>query len=246
MSNLLETKNKVVNLGIAKVNKSLSARLTLGFVAGAMISFGNMAYIKSVGILPDGIGLLIGASLFPVGLIIILLAGGELITGNMMVVGTSYLNKKVSLSAMWRNWFSITFANFIGAAFVAFISIYLGFFNGIEETLIQASQSKIAFSAGQIFISGIMCNWFVGLSVWLNVAIKDGIGKIIGIWFPVMVFVYLGFQHSVANTYLLLSAKFLSDISGGQIFQNLVLSYLGNIVGAMILVAGIYTVASKN
>lgn len=246
MYSLKETKNKVTHLGVAKVNKPFLAKFVLGFSAGAMISFGYLAYLQAVNTLGAGIGNLVGASLFPIGLIVILIAGGELITGNMMVVGTSLLNNKTTLKETLLNWLLITFANMMGAVFVALVSVYLGVFNGMEETLMNAANGKIAATSMQAFVSGMMCNWFVGLAVWLNVALKDGIGKIVGIWFPVMIFVYLGFQHSVANTFLLASAKVINGIGSGPIVSNLSFSYLGNIFGALIFVSGIYSLAAKD
>ena len=246
MYSLNETKNKVINLGVAKVNKPMAAKIVLGFVAGAMISFGFLAYLKAVSDFGSGAGKLIGAALFPIGLIIVLVAGGELITGNMMVVGTSWLNKKVTLKEMLGNWFVITIGNFIGAVFVVLVTYYLGLLDGLETTLLTATLTKIDVTNMQIFVSGIMANWFVGLAVWMNIALKDGIAKIAGIWFPVMIFVYFGFQHSVANTFLLISARIIHGIQISEIFNNLSISYLGNILGALILVSGIYTIASKD
>lgn len=246
MYSLKDTINKVIELGVTKVNKPLAAKIALGFSAGAMISFGYLAYLKAVNDFGVGAGTLIGAALFPIGLIIVLLAGGELITGNIMVVGTSYLNKKTTLKETLLNWLIITLANIVGAVFVALVSVYLGSFNGMEETLLNASNSKIGATAMQAIVSGMMANWFVGLAVWLNVALKDGIGKIVGIWFPVMIFVYIGFQHSVANTFLLASAKIINGISYSAIVSNLSFSYLGNILGSLIFISGIYTIATKD
>ena len=246
MYSLLETKNNVVDLGIAKVNKPFASKIVLSFAAGAMISFGFLAYLFSVRDFGPGLGTLIGATLFPVGLIIVLIAGGELITGNMMVVGASWLNKKVTTKEMLLNWLVISFGNVLGAVFVSWIGSYLGMYNGLEEALLNASNSKIAATTMQVFVSGMMANWFVGIAVWMNIALKDGIGKIFGSWFPIVVFVYFGFQHSVANTFLLTANKLVNGLQLSEILGNLSVSYLGNILGALIFVSGIYTIATKD
>lgn len=246
MYNLRDTKNKVVKLGVDKVKKPFAAKIVLSFVAGSMIAFGFLAYIKAVTDFGPAWGSVVGAAIFPVGLIIVLVAGGELITGNMMVVGTSYFNKKVTLKEMLMNWLVITIGNILGAVFVAYVSVYLGLFDGLEQTLLNAANSKINPTTMQIFVSGMLANWFVGLAVWMNVALKDGIAKIVGVWFPVMIFVYLAFQHSVANTFLLTAARIVHGMDLTSILNNLSFSYLGNILGALVLVSGIYTIASKD
>ncbi len=246
MFSLEESKERVVELGIAKVNKSLKAKLSLGFIAGAMISFGYIAYLKAVNELSQGVGALVGAALFPIGLLVILLAGGELITGNMMVVGTAFINKKVSFKEMVINWIHITLANALGAIFIAYSAKYLGIFDSMNLTLETAALSKMDAGILQIILSGMFCNWFVGLSVWLNIAAKDGAAKVIGICFPVMIFVYLGFQHSVANTFLLTANQLVNNSNVLDILNNLMLSYLGNIFGALIFVSGLYSIATND
>ena len=246
MYSLVEAKNKVVDLGIVKVNKPLAAKMVLSFVAGAMISFGFLAYFYALRDFGPGLGTIIGATLFPAGLIIVLLVGGELITGNMMVVGTSWINKKVTTKEMLSNWFVITIGNIVGAVFVAYVCSFLGMFNGLDEVLLNTTNSKIGQSVMQVFVSGMMANWFVGLAVWLNIVLKDGIGKIVGIWFPIVVFVYFGFQHSVANTFLFAAARMTIGIEISEILINLSVSYLGNILGALIFVSAIYTIATKD
>lgn len=176
MYSLDETVERVSELGVKKVHKSMKQRCILGFIAGAMISLGYLAYIKIVATVDGGLGNVLGASVFPIGLIVILLAGGELITGNMTVVGTSYANQKVSLKELTINWIVITLANLVGAVFVALI-LGRGELSHYTETVNRLAMGKAAYSPMATLISGIGCNWFVGLAVWLNVAIKDEIGR---------------------------------------------------------------------
>lgn len=243
MNDLDQTKNIITELGVKKVNKALEAKMILGFVAGAMIALGYVAHLKTLSL---NMNSFLAASLFPIGLIVILFAGGELITGNMMVVGTAYLNGKVTLKEMLVNWLHITLANIFGALFIVLICEKLNIFQVISDELVKTAMIKTSDNWGQLILSGMMCNWFVGLSVWLANAFKDGMGKIVGVWFPVMIFVFLGFQHSVANTFLLGGAYFLEAIDLGSYLYNFVFSYVGNALGALIFVSGFYTISSTS
>ncbi|MGX7060070.1 formate/nitrite transporter family protein [Vagococcus humatus] len=241
-----------INMGVKKVHKPLLSKLILGFIGGAMISLGYLAYIRVISSVAHEWGSfasLIGASVFPIGLIVILLAGGELITGNMMAVSIAWYNKKVTGKQLLQNWVVITLANLVGALFVAYFFGHLvgltssGVF--LEET-IAVAQSKVAATPLQAIISGIGCNWFVGLSLWLCYGAKDGAGKILGTWFPVMVFVAIGFQHSVANMFVIPAAIFEGGATWGQFIQNVIPVYFGNIIGGAVFVSGAYYVSLKH
>lgn len=229
--------------GVEKVKKSLGPKLLLGFIGGAMISLGYVAYMKIVATTPEALsffGTFLGAAVFPIGLVVILLAGGELVTGNMVAVSLAWLNKKIRWQEMVSNWLVITLANFIGAVFVAFFFGHVVGLTGqgayLHELLVVAD-AKLAATPLQAFVSGIGCNWFVGLGVWLSYGCKDSAGKILGIWFPIMIFVLLGFQHSVANMFVLSDAIIEGHISVWDFFTNIIPVYLGNIVGGVVFVS---------
>ncbi|MGY3724083.1 formate/nitrite transporter [Granulicatella balaenopterae] len=240
---ILETS---IEIGTKKIEKTLIAKLILGFIGGAMISLGYLAYIRvgaSIALDLPSIASLVGASVFPIGLVVILLAGGELITGNMMAVSSAYFAKKVSLLDLVKNWFVITLANIVGAIFVAY---FFGHFVGLthsgvyQEYVIHVAQHKVSVSFWQAVVSGIGCNWFVGLALWLCYGAKDSAGKILGIWFPVMVFVAIGFQHSVANAFVIPAAIFEGSITWMDFLYNFIPVYLGNIIGGAVFVSGFY------
>lgn len=235
--------------GAKKVAKPLLAKAVLGFIGGAMISLGYLAYIRVIASVAETWGSfasLIGASVFPIGLIVILLAGGELITGNMMAVAVAWFEKRVSFMELLKNWAWITLFNVIGALFVAFVFGHVVGLTAsgdyLHETLTLA-QGKIGASPLQAFLSGIGCNWFVGLALWLSYGAKDAAGKILGIWFPVMIFVAIGFQHSVANAFVIPAAIFEGGATWGQFIQNFIPVYLGNIIGGAVFVSGFYYLA---
>ncbi|MBO0432698.1 formate/nitrite transporter family protein [Enterococcus sp. DIV0660C] len=237
--------------GQKKIEKTWVAKCILGFIGGAMISLGYLAYIRVSASIPADLAsvqALVGASVFPIGLIVILLAGGELITGNMMAVSTAWMAKKVSFKELVINWLTITLANLVGALFVAFA---FGHVLGLTHSgvylnqVLSLAEHKVNVSWVQAVISGIGCNWFVGLALWLCYGAKDAAGKILGIWFPVMIFVAIGFQHSVANAFVIPAAIFEGSLSWTEFFRNFILVYLGNIVGGGIFVSGFYYLSYK-
>lgn len=234
-----ETAEICVKKGIEKTKKPLIAKLILGFIGGAMISLGYLGYMKVVAITPEELlflGTLLGASIFPIGLVVILLAGGELVTGNMVAVSIAWLDKKISGGAVVKNWLIITLANCLGAVFVAY---FFGHLVGLTSSgaylheIQVVAEAKLAATPFQAFLSGVGCNWFVGLGVWLSYGCKDSAGKILGIWFPIMVFVLLGFQHSVANMFVLSDAMIEGYAGLGDFFSNIIPVYFGNIVGGV-------------
>ncbi len=241
MHSLDETLMITAELGEKKVKKTLLAKWILGFIGGAMIAIGYMAFVILSSNIPGGMGQLLGASVFPIGLIVILFAGGELITGNMMVVATSFFSGKVTLKELANNWLVITLANIVGAMFVSYVfGIYLGILTPHQETLVKLAQGKVHYDPLRTLVSGIGCNWFVGLACWLSYAGKDGFGKFIGVWFPIMVFVLLGFQHSVANTFLLSAENYFGAVSISEFAMNFIFSYIGNIIGGAVFVGLFY------
>lgn len=241
-----EILEKTIHTGEHKIEKTFLQKAILGFIGGAMISLGYLLYVRIAAAGMDTLGhfaSVVGATAFPIGLIVILLAGGELITGNMMAVSAAFFARKISLSDLAKNWLVITIFNVIGSICVAY---FFGHLVGLtssghylEETLAVA-QAKIAATPLQAFISGIGCNWFVGLSLWLCYGAKDAAGKILGTWFPVMTFVAIGFQHSVANAFVIPAAIFEGGATWLDFLQNFVFVYAGNVIGGAVFVSLFY------
>lgn len=238
-----------IHIGEHKIEKNFLARAILGFIGGAMISLGYLLYVRVAASGMEVLGPLssfIGACVFPIGLIVILMAGGELITGNMMAVSAAFFGKKVSGKDLLANWAVITLFNVLGALFVAFVfGHFLGLTSSgiyLDET-VEVAHAKLAASPLQSFVSGIGCNWFVGLALWLCYGAEDATGKLLGTWFPVMTFVALGFQHSVANAFIIPAAIFEGQATWLDFIQNFVLVYLGNIIGGAGFVSLFYYLA---
>ena len=237
--------------GIAKAGLSPFNMMLLGFLGGAFIALGYVAYIRVVGAIPHewgGLAVLLGAAVFPIGLICILLGGAELITGNMMVLPVAWLAKRISWQAWLRNWLWVSGANLVGALFVAwFFGHYLGLTEGayLEKT-ISVAQAKVAADAGKAVVSGIGCNWLVCMAVWLCYATKSMVGKFFGVWFPIMIFVLIGFQHVVANMFVIPAAIWGgAPISWWQFGHNMLWVYIGNALGGAVFVGGFYFYAYR-
>ena len=244
--------NEIVDVaiakGIEKTKMPYKKISILSFIGGAFIALGYLAYIRVSGNLPaewGGLPHLLGASVFPIGLILILLGGGELITGNMMAVGAAWFSRKVSFVELLKNWFLVSFYNCLGAIFVAYLFGHvIGLTEGVflEKTILTAN-AKVNASFIAAFISGIGCNWLVGMGVWLGYGAKDYAGKILAIWFPIMIFVLIGFQHVVANFFIIPAAIFVGELSWLDFLLNIIPVWLGNAVGGALFVGGFYVMA---
>jgi formate/nitrite transporter len=247
-----------------KNESPISNVVILSFLAGAYIAFGGLlAEVVSTGMassgFPPGLIKLIMGAVFPVGLMLTIIAGAELFTGNNMYMAVGLLSKKSSWGKLAKNWSLSWIFNFVGALFVAYVLAYLSgimtadpYKAGAISIAMTKSLGGVHFlSAGkmvasitpfQAFIRAIGCNWLVCLAVYLAVASDDIIGKIVGIWFPVMAFVAIGFEHCVANMFFIPLGMFLgAPISWGQLlFNNLIPVTIGNIIGGAIFVGLLY------
>ncbi|WP_437609964.1 formate/nitrite transporter family protein [Erwinia sp. V71] len=239
-----------IQAGVNKSHASVSTLIILGFLAGAFIAMGFLLDIHVIYQLPadwGSFGGLLGAAVFPVGIILTVLAGGELLTGNMMTMPIAWFARQISGFAVLRNWFWVTVANFIGSIAVAyFFGHLLGMTEGdfLKKTVAIAT-AKVNADFMHAFISGIGCNWLVCLATWLAFASKDVVGKIFGMWFPVMAFVAIGFQHVVANMFIVPAAIFAGYLSWAEYLPNFVAVFLGNAVGGAVFVGLAYFLAFR-
>jgi formate/nitrite transporter len=247
----LQISELAIQAGTKKAHMALWPIMVLGFLAGAFIALGFLLDLHVSTMIPPAwasLGNLLGAAVFPLGLILVILAGGELLTGNMMTLPIALFSRQVSLGAVVRNWVLVTFANLLGALFIAY---FFGHLLGLTEgpflaKTVAVATAKVGASFTQAFISGIGCNWLVCLAVWLSYASKDVVGKIVGMWFPVMAFVAIGFQHVVANMFIIPAAIFSGSLSWMQFVDNAVPVFLGNAVGGAVFVALAYSVSYQN
>lgn len=220
--------------------------LILGFLAGAYIALGYLLYIRVVAAAPEAWGSmsgLIGALVFPIGLTLVLIAGGELLTGNMMALSIARLASKITTREVCWNLTLVTLSNFVGAVFVAYLFGHVLGLTGqgvYLDKVVDLAEHKMGESFLQAFVSGIGCNWLVALAVWLAYAADSMSAKIVGIWIPTTAFVALGFQHVVANMFLIPAAIFEGHFTWGQYIMNFIPVWLGNMTGGAIFVAAAY------
>lgn len=152
------------------------------------------------------------------------------------------MNKKITASQMFRNWGIVWVANLIGSVALAFIVFYGGVLGGDSATkAIAIAESKATLDVMTLILRGILCNVLVVLAVWMAASAQDVISKLFACWFPIMLFVLCGFEHSVANMYfipvgMLLGAK----VAMGQLLSNLIFVTIGNIIGGAIIVPLLY------
>jgi formate transporter len=224
--------------------------LVSGFLAGAYIALGGLlAIMIGKGIAPTvvgdvrygGLGRLLFAAVFPVGLILVVVAGAELFTGNTAILVPGVLSGRAPVRGLVRNWALSYAGNFAGALFVAFALSYLARLCAAEPYLgaVRAmAVEKAHLSFGAAFWRGVGCNWLVCLAVWLACAADDVAGKILAVWFPIMAFVGLGFEHSVANMFFIPNGMLYgAEVGVGRFLAaNLLPVTLGNIVGGAFFV----------
>ena len=243
--------------GAKKTHRSWDRVLVSAFLAGAYISFGALVAITvSSGLDPARWGtlptLFMGAA-FTLGLVLVLIAGSDLATGNMMLVPLSAMRGKITGSDVVKNLTLVLVGNLLGALFVAFfLAVQTGVIGDADATgspllthdrLASIAEGKALHeSAWQVFLRGVGCNWLVCLGVWMSLAATSVSGKVLAIFFPIMAFVAMGFDHVVANMFFLPAAIFagVPGIGWDETLLNWLLAGAGNLVGAVVFVATSY------
>lgn len=258
-----EILEKVSDSGIAKAEGKTLRLLIWALLAGAYIAFGAQAsQMVSFNLLADpdslGVGRLVSAAVFPVGLMMVVLCGAELFTGNcLMIIGV--LDRKIRISGMLRNWVLVYLGNFLGALLVVALMKSTGLWETgsglLGASVIITAQAKVQLSFGQAFVRGILCNWLVCLAVWMSTGARETVSKIFAIWFCIGLFVISGFEHSIANMYFIpagiaaaadsgLAQLAGCDVSvltvGNFLIKNLLPVTLGNILGGGLFVGMVY------
>jgi formate/nitrite transporter len=188
---------------------------------------------------------LLGGLAFSLGLILVLVGGAELFTGNSLIV-FAWADRKITSARLLRNWGLVYVGNFIGASATA-VMVHWSGINGLGDgavaaTAMRIAEGKLALAPAEAFTRGVLCNVLVCLAVWLCFGARTVSGKILAIVFPIAGFVALGFEHSVANMYLVPAGWLAgSALVGGTAYAaNLLLVTAGNILGGGVLVALVY------
>ena len=248
-----------VNAGVVKANLSPGRMLVGGILAGAYIAFGGLLGVVVTAGMPvntwGNLPTLFFGAVFATGLIIVIIAGSELITGNMALLPLALTSRRTTAGRVAMSVVVVTIGNLIGSLLVAYVlAVKTGVIGSPDSVTGSAGALTFArlgaIATGKavtedslaIFLRAIGCNWLVCLAVWMSYAAEDIAGKILAIFFPIMAFVALGFDHVVANMFFLPAAMFANvpGIGIGSVVRNLVLAFVGNAVGGALFVAGFY------
>ena len=220
----MEIANTIVNVNEKRGDLKSKTCFLLGIMAGIFIGLGGLGNIivtQTLGNIDLGLSRLAGAAVFPVGLMLVVIAGGELFTGNSLMTLAVAKNKTTKLKLL-KNWSLVYIANFATKA-------------------VSIAQSKASIPIRQLFIRGILCNIVVTLAVWMATGAQDIISKIFACWFPIMLFVLCGFEHSIANMFFIPMGMMLgANISILELIINLIFVTLGNLLGGAFFVPFIY------
>ncbi len=248
-------------VGVGKVTSPWLSVLVLGLLAGAYIGFGGML-ATTLSFEPGVLGLsfsrFMAGVAFSLGLMLVVIAGAELFTGNNLMI-SSALAGRISFGRMAMRWALVYAANFAGALLLALLYYLTGLWKladgALGTAIVRTAYLKVNLSFLEALARGILCNWLVCLAVWMALASRQIIGKIFAIFFPIMAFIALGFEHSVANMYLIpegLLLKAWRGIAGpaglapeslswgGFLLRNLLPVTIGNIIGGAVFVGMSY------
>lgn len=256
-----EIPNIAFNAAINKAQLCIKHLLILGVLGGIYIGFAAEGSTMAVhDITSVGISRFLSGVIFSTGLMLVVICGAELFTGNVLLF-ICFLENKLSLMSMLRNWFWVYLGNIVGSVVLAYMMdmsglwMYNNFLHGGYALKIAVSKVNLTFV--EAFVRGILCNFLVCLAIWMGYAAKDITGKVWGIFFPIMLFITSSFEHSVANMYYLMVGLLLknnslivsaSELSGKvnsltvatAVTNNLLPVTLGNIIGGAIFVGSAY------
>ena len=241
-------------MGSTKVYQPNFKTFILAIFAGAFIAMGALgSQIISCGVVPVAFGRAMSGIIFPIGLAMVVIAGGELFTGNCLLF-IPVLDHQISWTDFAKNLIIVYLGNLVGSVFIAFIANFghvLSLYNGelVKSVVTTAAvKANIPFLDG--FLKGILCNVLVCIAVWASQAAEELSGRIIALYLPIFLFIVCGFEHSVANMYFIpagMMAQYVYGVSGHiTIFGflwNLIPVTLGNLVGGSLLVSGGYYLA---
>jgi formate/nitrite transporter len=251
--------------GTAKAGRDPLTLVVLGLLAGAFIAFGAifMTVVQTgTGDLPWGVARLLGGLVFSLGLILVIVGGAELFTGDTLMV-MAYASRRITLGPMLRAWLWVYIGNIVGAlgtAALVFLAGHYGFAGGaVGKTALAIASSKAALPTVQLFFLGVLCNVLVCLAVWMSFGARSTIDKVAVIVPPIAAFVAAGFEHSIANIYFLPYGFAIKTWAGpefwtaigqdaaaypaltlGNAVHNIVMATIGNLVGGTLMVGAVY------
>jgi len=256
-------------IGHKKAARPMHKQLLLGVLAGSFVGLVSQGANVAVHAIENiSVARTLSGALFSTALMLIIIAGGELFTGNTLMV-ISTIKKRVSVPSLLQSWLLVYVGNFLGALGIVYLINVSGQLSLSDGALggftIYVASSKVHLDFHAAFIFGVFCNWLVCLAVWMTSGAQDVTGKILAIFFPIWLFIISGFEHSIANMYYIpagilamanpewvaaamelygVTPEQLSHLSWGSMFRdNLLPVTLGNIVGGAFFVGITYLIA---
>jgi formate/nitrite transporter len=255
-----ETVPAIIAAGRRVLNQTFGRTFVLSLLAGFYIAFGaqlsTVVSQDAAQFCGQGVARLLAGSVFSVGLMLVVVCGAELFTGNSLLTSAA-LHGEISWVKLAENWVVVLAGNFIGSIFFAWLMFESRLWESgsIAEQAVKVATIKSSLSFPVAFIRGLLCNWLVCLAVFMAVAARDIPGKLMACYIPIMTFVASGFEHSIANMYFIPTGLMISAAQGlsnpaltWQAFfvNNLLPVTLGNIVGGVVFVAGAYWYVHSN
>jgi len=249
-----ETMTQIVANGRRVLTQSLGRTMVLSLLAGFYIAFGaQLATVVTADAaqhVGQGISRFLGGSVFSLGLMLVVVCGAELFTGNSLLAKAA-LEKEISWRKLLENWGVVLLGNFVGSLLMAWLMLRTELWQsgGLSAHAIAIAAKKCSLSFDVALVRGILCNWLVCLAVVMATAARDIGGKILACYVPIMAFVASGFEHSIANMYFIPTGLLLASRTDGVVpplswnnffFANLLPVTLGNILGGVIFVAFAY------
>jgi len=251
--------------GATKAGRDALALLVLGVLAGAFIAFGAMfmtVVLSGAGDLPFGVARLLAGLVFSLGLILVIVGGAELFTGDSLMI-LACASRRISVRALARTWALVYVGNIAGAlgtAALVFLAGQHGFGGGaVGKTALTVASAKAALPTVQLFFLAVLCNVLVCLAVWMSFGARSAADKVLVIVPPVAAFVAAGFEHSIANIYLLpyglaiktwatpefwaaigQDATAYAGLTAGAALHNIAVSTVGNLIGGSLMVGAVY------
>lgn len=248
-----EIAQRVRDVGVAKASAPVATMVALAVLAGAFIALGALFFTVTVTAgagdgVPFGLVRLAGGLAFSLGLVLVVVGGAELFTGNNLLA-MAWAAGRIQTGQVLRNWFWVYAGNLAGALGTALLVYAAGIASAADgavgETMVKIAQAKVSLDPVAALARGVLCNVLVCLAVWLCMGARSVADKILAILLPISAFVACGFEHSVANMFFLpigmaLAAGSAVPLSLSGALSNLVLVTIGNILGGTLLVALVY------
>ncbi len=251
IKNLEEVVDATVQGARTKVQRSWMKVWVAAMLAGVYIAMGGVLSVLVGYGFPGAtegnpiLSRLLSGAFFPLGLILVVFLGAELFTGNNATLIPATMRGEIPRWYFLKNWLAVYLGNFIGALFFVYFFVHLPGLLAVspwKEAIMAMAEKKVSLPFGEAFLRGVGANWFVCLAVWLGTASRTAMGRMFGLWIPVMAFVTMGFEHSIANMFFIPAGMFEgANVTVGQfVLNNLLPATLGNIVGGAIFVGLVY------